>query len=137
MSDDPEKDLTAVLKKSLHSKMSRRLYSLVILTLLTACANVEPQVATLATTTSATTASHYQITISGFEFVPDEIEVKVGDTVTWVNKDVVPHNVIDIGNKKAVTPDLKQGEKFSYVVSHAMAYKCGFHPSMKGGVVIP
>jgi plastocyanin len=121
-----------MLKKSSRSKMERRLYSLVILVLLTACVNVEQQVATL-----ATTASHHQVTISGFEFVPDEIEVRVGDTITWVNRDVVPHNIIDIGNKKSVTPDLAQGEKFSYVVSHAMSYKCGFHPSMKGEVVIP
>lgn len=121
-----------MLKKSSQSKTARRLYSLVILTLLTACANVEQQATTLAITTS-----HHQITISGFEFVPDEIEVRIGDTITWINKDVVPHNIIDVGNKKAVTPDLMQGEKFSYVVSHAMSYKCGFHPSMKGGVVIP
>jgi len=112
--------------------MKLRLYSLVIPVLLTACANVEPRAMTL-----ATTATHHQITISGFEFVPAEIEVQVGDTITWVNRDVVPHNVIDIDNQKAVTPDLAQGEKFSYVVSHAMSYKCGFHPSMKGGIVIP
>jgi plastocyanin len=117
-----------MLKKSSRSKTERRLYSLVILALLTACANVEQK---------AISVSHHQITISGFEFVPAEIEVRVGDTITWINKDVVPHNVIDISNKKAVTPDLMQGEKFSYVVSHAMFYKCGFHPSMKGGVVIP
>lgn len=117
-----------MLIKVLRSKTRRRLYSLVLLAQLTACANVEPQL---------TTALHHQITISGFEFVPEEIEVKVGDTITWVNKDVVPHNVVDISNKQVVTPDLMQGGNFSYVVNSAMSYRCGFHPSMKGSIVIP
>ena len=82
------------------------------------------------------TSTQHQVVISGFEFIPAEIEVQLGDTITWVNKDVVPHNVIDIESLQVVTPDLMQNEKFSYVVRRAMSYKCGFHPSMKGQVIV-
>ncbi len=117
-----------MLNESLHGHSTFRLYSLVLLVLLAGCANVEQR---------AIVSAQHQVVISGFEFVPAEIEVQAGDTITWVNRDVVPHNVIDTANQEAVTPDLAQGEKFSYKVRRAMSYKCGFHPSMKGGIVIP
>ena len=77
-------------------------------------------------------AKHHQVVISGFEFVPKDLKVSVGDKITWVNKDVVPHNIIVSGTKKAVSPDLASGEKFTFVVTDSLSYECGFHPSMTG-----
>ena len=76
---------------------------------------------------------HHQVVISGFEFIPKELKVSVGDKITWVNKDVVPHNVIASDTKKVVSPDLASGERFTFVVTDSLsdlAYECGFHPSM-------
>lgn len=77
-------------------------------------------------------AKHHQVVISGFEFVPKDLKVSVGDKITWVNKDVVPHNIIVSGTKKAVSPDLASGEEFTFVVTDSLSYECGFHPSMTG-----
>ena len=81
---------------------------------------------------SVTQAKHHQVVISGFDFVPKDLKVSIGDKITWVNKDVVPHNVIVSGTKKAVSPDLASGEKFTFVVMDSLSYECGFHPSMTG-----
>ena len=35
----------------------------------------------------------HQIAIQGFVYTPASLEVAVGDTVVWTNRDVVPHTV--------------------------------------------
>jgi plastocyanin len=81
---------------------------------------------------------HHQVVITGFKFVPEELKVSLGDTVTWINKDIVPHNVINSNNpKEAVSTDLLSGEKYTFVVRDSLRYECGFHPSMKGKLLIP
>jgi plastocyanin len=86
---------------------------------------------------AAPSHQHHQIEITAFEFVPKQLSVKVGDTVTWVNKDIVPHNVYNNTSKKAISPDLATGERFSYTVPAfktplTLDYFCNFHPSMLG-----
>ena len=83
-------------------------------------------------------AMHHQVVITGFKFVPEELKVSLGDTVTWVNKDSVPHNVINSNDQnEAVSTDLLSGEKYTFVVKDSLTYECGFHPSMKGKLLIP
>ncbi len=78
---------------------------------------------------------HHQVEITGFEFVPKNLAVAPGDIVTWTNKDIVPHNVINTADKRVISPDLATGENFSYKVSAgAVEYFCGFHPSMTGSL---
>jgi plastocyanin len=38
-------------------------------------------------------AKDHQVSIEGMKFVPETVEVAPGDTVTWTNKDFVPHTV--------------------------------------------
>lgn len=33
----------------------------------------------------------HRVEISGFEFSPSELTVSVGDTITWINRDIAPH----------------------------------------------
>lgn len=80
---------------------------------------------------------YHQIEITAFEFIPKHLTVKAGDIVTWVNKDIVPHNVYNGTNKKAISPDLVTGDSFSYTIpafktSRTLDYFCNFHPSMLG-----
>ena len=78
----------------------------------------------------------HQVIISAFEFVPSELKVLSGDTVTWVNKDIVPHNIAINTIQKALSPELATGDKFVYKVSTSLSYICGFHPSMKGKLIV-
>lgn len=79
---------------------------------------------------------NHRVVISGFEFVPNELTVSVGDTVTWVNKDIVPHNIAINTKQKPLSSNLASGEEFSYKPSVSLDYICGLHSSMKGKIFI-
>jgi plastocyanin len=76
--------------------------------------------------------THHQIEISGFAFIPKELAVYAGDTITWINKDIVPHNIFDSTHKKSISPDLATGETYTFTAESSMLYECGLHRSMKG-----
>lgn len=56
-----------------------------------------------------------------------------GDTVTWVNRDLVPHTATAT-DRSWSTAELKQGERGSIVITKGMqaAYFCRYHPAMRG-----
>jgi plastocyanin len=76
------------------------------------------------------------ITIDGMKFAPATVTVQRGDSVTWTNKDAVPHTAtaagkFDSGNiapGKSFTRRMEQPGQFDYV--------CTYHPGMKGQVVV-
>jgi plastocyanin len=76
--------------------------------------------------------TQHNVEISGFAFVPKKLEVKPGDTITWINKDIVPHNIVESIEKSVISPDLAAGETYTLVVKKPLVYHCGLHPSMKG-----
>jgi len=80
--------------------------------------------------------SRHHVEISGFAFIPKQLEVKAGDTITWINKDIVPHNIIESIDQKNISPELAAGEIYTFVVKKPMAYQCGLHPSMKGKLLL-
>ena len=79
-----------------------------------------------------------EVTIDNFSFTPPTVTVPVGTTVTWVNHDDVPHNVVSSEGKTLKSPVLDTDEKFSYTFTKAgnYPYYCGIHPKMTGTVVV-
>jgi plastocyanin len=77
-------------------------------------------------------STHHLIVISGFQFVPDKLNVAIGDTVTWINQDIVPHSILVDEGLQAISPNFKTGEEFKLVIENPFNYSCGLHPSMKG-----
>lgn len=77
------------------------------------------------------------VEITGFKFVPDSINVSPGDTITWVNRDIVPHTATGV-NGSWGTGLLNQNESKSIVFSKNMAsaYACRFHVNMTGTVAL-
>jgi len=79
-------------------------------------------------------------------FSPNPVNAKVGDTVTWTNKDSTPHTVTSGSN---ATPDgrfdssdfrqllIPEGT-FSHTFEEAgeYPYYCGLHPNMLGTVLV-
>jgi plastocyanin len=43
-------------------------------------------------------AEMIQVTIAKLVFSPEELKVKVGDTITWINKDIVAHTATARGD---------------------------------------
>jgi amicyanin len=70
-------------------------------------------------------------------FIPSEITVAPGTTVTWVNNEAMPHNVAD-SNKGFRSKTLVKDDKFSFTFTTAGEYDylCLIHPNMKGKVIV-
>ncbi len=70
-------------------------------------------------------------------FSPNPVEVKVGETVTWINDDSVIHTATSTDG----TFDsgiMRNGQSFSYTFDTAgeYPYYCTLHPNMVGTVVV-
>jgi plastocyanin len=78
-----------------------------------------------------------QVSIDNFSFGPADLTVEVGTTVTWTNKDDIPHNVVST-DKLFASPVLDTDEQFSYTFSKAGVYKyyCSIHPKMTGKLTV-
>jgi hypothetical protein len=69
-------------------------------------------------------------------FSPSNLTVKVGDVVTWINRDSVTHTVTDLSAQKVFDQMLGPGQRFSYRFERrgVYVYYCVVHP-WKGGEV--
>jgi amicyanin len=70
-------------------------------------------------------------------FIPSEITVAPGTTVTWVNNEAMPHTVVD-QNKGFRSKMLAKDARFSFTFTTAgdYDYLCSIHPNMKGKVIV-
>jgi amicyanin len=70
-------------------------------------------------------------------FIPSEITVAPGTTVTWVNNEAMPHTVVD-QNKGFRSKMLAKEATFSFTFTTAgdYDYQCSIHPNMKGKVIV-
>ncbi len=70
-------------------------------------------------------------------FIPSEIAVVPGTTVTWVNKEAMPHTVVD-ANKGFRSKTLAKDASFSFNFATAGEYDylCSIHPNMRGKVIV-
>jgi len=78
------------------------------------------------------------VTIKDFEFVPKEIKVKVGTTVTWTNAGTTAHSATAI-DKSFNTRNLQPGETKSvtFTMPGTVVYHCVFHgnPDDRSGMI--
>jgi plastocyanin len=78
-----------------------------------------------------------EVKIDNFSFGPGTLTVPVGTTVTWTNRDDIPHTVVSTeGAFKSKVLDTD--EKFSFTFSKAGTYPyfCSIHPKMTGKVIV-
>jgi len=77
------------------------------------------------------------VKIDNFSFAPQTLTIPIGTTVTWTNRDDIPHTAAStegVFKSKVMDTD----EKFSYTFTRAgtYAYYCTIHPKMTGKVVV-
>ncbi len=82
-------------------------------------------------------ASSAEVKIDNFSFGPATLTISVGTTVTWTNRDDIPHNVVS-NDKVFKSKVLDTDEKFSFTFTKAGTYPyfCGIHPHMTGKVIV-
>jgi plastocyanin len=74
----------------------------------------------------------HTVTIEGMRYQPEVLTVSRGDTIVWVNKDLVPHTATSkAGRFDSKTIQADESWKFTAVKKGDFAYICTFHPTMK------
>jgi Icc protein len=78
-----------------------------------------------------------QVVLDNFSFSPAAANVPAGATVTWTNRDDVPHTVVST-EKKFASPVLDTDQQFShrFDAPGTYPYFCSLHPKMTGQVVV-
>ena len=79
-----------------------------------------------------------EVKIDNFSFGPGTLTVPVGTSVTWTNRDDIPHTVVSTDDAKTFKSKvLDTDEKFSFTFSKAGTYPyfCSIHPKMTGKVI--
>ena len=83
--------------------------------------------------------STMEVKIDNFSFGPATLTVPVGATVTWTNRDDIPHTVVSTDDPKTFKSKvLDTDEKFSFTFSKAGTYPyfCSIHPKMTAKVIV-
>jgi len=84
-----------------------------------------------------TSGGDHEVVADNFSFSPATAAVAPGTTVTWTNRDDVPHNIVST-DQKFKSPVLDTDEQFSHTFDAPGTYKyfCSIHPKMTGRVVV-
>src|SRR3984885_12701193 len=78
------------------------------------------------------------ISIDNFTFTPQTMTVKTGTTVTWTNKDDIPHGIAATNNAFTRSKALDTDDSFSFTFTTpgTFQYFCYVHPHMTGTIVV-
>lgn len=81
-------------------------------------------------------AETIQIVMDKLIYIPAETSAKVGDTIEWVNKDILVHTATAINGDWNVTIAPKKTERLILKKAGTIEYFCRFHPNMKGRIAV-
>ena len=70
------------------------------------------------------------------KFKPDVLQDNKGDTVVFVNNDIVVHDITEEPNKAWTSSALPVGESWSMVATESVNYFCSIHVVMKGKIIV-
>jgi len=77
------------------------------------------------------------VSIQNFAFVPDTVRIKVGQTITWTNKDTAPHTSTALaGAFNSGNLITNQTYQFTFNAAGTYSYHCLVHPMMVTAYVI-
>src|SRR5258708_6138106 len=77
-----------------------------------------------------------KVMIDNFTFEPAQLTVKVGTTVTWTNRDDIPHTVVSAGKFRSKPMDTDGTFTFTFAAAGEYKYFCSLHPHMTGMVKV-
>jgi len=82
-------------------------------------------------------AEDAEVKIDNFTFAPQQLTVKAGTTITWINEDDIPHAVA-ASSRLFKSKALDTDDKFSFTFTTPGTYEyfCSLHPHMTGTIVV-
>ena len=76
------------------------------------------------------------IEISEMKFHPEELMITKGDTVIWINHDLVSHCVTEEFSKAWTSSPIPAGASWKMAVTEGAHYYCAIHVVMKGSIAL-
>ena len=79
---------------------------------------------------------HHRLDMRGLAFHPRDLQVVPGDTITWVNRDIVSHTVT-ASDSRWDSGEVPPAGRFSVVAegTDTIRYECRYHPAMVGSLL--
>jgi plastocyanin len=116
--------------------MTKRKLSVALLT----AAVLSITVALLSNPTNARSEAKPQtaeVRVDNFTFGPQSLTVPVNTTVTWINRDDIPHVIVsDDGVFRSKGLDTDDKYSFTFTKPGTYPYFCGIHPKMVGKIIV-
>lgn len=100
---------------------------LMLVVLFVGCAEGKP---------SKETHKTHVVEIRQMKFDPATLYIQKGDTVVWINKDIVQHDVTDENDPSWTSGPLNKEQEWSAVIDKDLNYFCSIHVVMKGTISI-
>ena len=119
--------------------MKNKILLFIVLILLAGCQGYQKGYNQATESSPQPVSSNTNAVIEGFKFQPATIQAKVGETLTWTQKDGSPHTVTSTSGPESFdSGKLGKGQMFSYTFSKpgTYQYKCSIHPSMEGTIIV-
>jgi plastocyanin len=86
---------------------------------------------------SAACAEDAQVVIDNFVFTPAALTVKPGTKIVFLNRDDIPHNIVDAkGGFRSKALDTDETYARVFDTPGEFVYFCGLHPQMTGKIVV-
>lgn len=76
----------------------------------------------------------YKVEIKQMKFYPEELWVNKGDSIIFINHDMVTHNVTDERDRDWASTPIVSGASWGMVFTQNLDYFCTIHPMMKGAL---
>lgn len=83
---------------------------------------------------AAARPAEHVIEMTRMSFGAAPANLKVGDTIVWVNRDIVPHTATARDRSFDVTIKPRQSARITLRRAGTIAIYCRFHPGMKGAL---
>jgi plastocyanin len=111
---------------------------LVIAILMSGCVSTTPTPTTQPTTpaTTAQSTNMVNVDIINLMFLPANVTVTTGTTVTWTNRDNIQHTITSVtGAFDSGYIDPGKAYNFTFNQTGSFEYSCSIHPSMTPGTI--
>jgi plastocyanin len=88
------------------------------------------------TETGKVKSTSHVVEMAMMKFTPATLSVHKGDTIVFVNNDIVVHDVTEQKGKDWSSSPLATGKSWTLVATTTVDYYCSIHPVMTGNIIV-
>jgi plastocyanin len=95
-----------------------------------------PALAALIAASAPAAAETVRVTMADLVFAPHEVTAKVGDTVEFVNDDILLHSATDRARSFDLVIKPQETARLPLQKPGRLSYYCRYHPNMTGEITV-